>query len=295
MTPPRAIIRATRARLSRALFAAAVKGYKRLMNTPTSPVRPPEQRPPWDTLLPIPRSLVSDRRPLIVGHRGARGLAPENTLPAFEVAAELEIDGVEFDVQRTADGVLVVFHDDTVDRTTTGTGALADLTLEQVRALDAGARFDGRFAGTRVPTLREALDYLKTTRLLLFIELKDPWRFPGMEQQCVDLVRELGLGPRTQFRSFYHDALHELYRIAPEISISELWDDRLPADDEVTFKTIDAPHQLLTPQNIRHMQARGQQVTAWTVNELERARALAEAGIDGLCTDYPDRLLALFG
>ncbi len=295
MTPPRAIIRATRARLSRALFAAAVKGYKRLMNTPTSPVRPPEQRPPWDTLLPIPRSLVSDRRPLIVGHRGARGLAPENTLPAFEVAAELEIDGVEFDVQRTADGVLVVFHDDTVDRTTTGTGALADLTLEQVRALDAGARFDGRFAGTRVPTLREALDYLKTTRLLLFIELKDPWRFPGMEQQCVDLVRELGLGPRTQFRSFYHDALHELYRIAPEISISELWDDRLPADDEVTFKTVDAPHQLLTPQNIRHMQARGQQVTAWTVNELERARALAEAGIDGLCTDYPDRLLALFG
>lgn len=295
MTPPRAIIRATRARLSRALFAAAVKGYKRLMNTPTSPVRPPEQRPPWDTLLPIPRSLVSDRRPLIVGHRGARGLAPENTLPAFEVAAELEIDGVEFDVQRTADGVLVVFHDDTVDRTTTGTGALADLTLEQVRALDAGARFDGRFTGTRVPTLREALDYLKTTRLLLFIELKDPWRFPGMEQQCVDLVRELGLGPRTQFRSFYHDALHELYRIAPEISISELWDDRLPADDEVTFKTVDAPHQLLTPQNIRHMQARGQQVTAWTVNELERARALAEAGIDGLCTDYPDRLLALFG
>lgn len=295
MTPSRAIIRAARARLSRALFAAAAKGYKRLMNTPTSPIRPPEQRPPWDTLLPIPRSLVSDRHPLIVGHRGARGLAPENTLPAFEVAAELEIDGVEFDVQRTADGVLVVFHDDTVERTTTGTGPLAELTLEQVRALDAGARFDGRFAGTRVPTLREALEYLKTTRLLLFIELKDPWRFPGMEQQCVDLVRELGLGPRTQFRSFYHDALHTLYRIAPEIAISELWDDRLPADDEVTFKTVDAPHQLLTPHNIRHMQARGQQVTAWTVNDLERARTLAGAGIDGLCTDYPDRLLALFG
>ena len=79
--------------------------------------------PPWDTLLPIPRSLVSDRHPQIVGHRGARS-APENTLPAFEIAAALDIDGVEFDVQRTVDGVLVVFHDDEVDRVTTGSGTL---------------------------------------------------------------------------------------------------------------------------------------------------------------------------
>ncbi len=271
-----------------------MKGYKRLMSVPTSPIRPPEQRPPWDKLLPIPRSLASDRRPQIVGHRGARGLAPENTLPAFEVAAELDIDGVEFDVQRTADGALVVFHDDEVDRTTTGTGTLWEMSLAAIQALDAGTPFDARFAGTRVPTLRETLEYLKTTRLLLFIELKDPWRFPGMAQQCVDLVRELDLVKRTQFRSFHHDVLHELYAIAPEISLSALWDDRLPADDEVTWKTVDAPHQLLTPDNIRHMQARGQQVTAWTVNDVERARALMDAGIDGLCTDYPDRLLTLF-
>lgn len=290
-----AIIRAARRRLRPALFALGMKGYKRLMSVPTSPIRPPEQRPPWHTLLPIPRSLASDRHPQIVGHRGARGLAPENTLPAFQIAAELDIDGVEFDVQRTADGALVVFHDDEVDRTTTGSGTLWELTLAQVQALDAGVRFDARFAGTRVPTLRETLEYLKTTRLLLFIELKDPWRFPGMAQACVDLVRDLGLVERTQFRSFYHDVLHELYAIAPEIALSALWDDRLPADDEVTWKTVDAPHQLLTPDNIRHMQARGQQVTAWTVNEVARARELMDAGIDGLCTDYPDRLLALFG
>ncbi len=289
------IIRAARDRLRPALFALGMKGYKRLMSVPNSPIRPLEQRPPWDTLLPIPRSLASDRRPQIVGHRGARGLAPENTLPAFEIAAELGIDGVEFDVQRTTDGALVVFHDDDVDRTTSGSGTLWEMTLAQVQALDAGAHFDARFAGTRVPTLLETLEYLKTTRLLLFIELKDPWRFPGMAQECVDLVRELGLVERTQFRSFYHDVLHELYAIAPEISLSALWDDRLPADDEVTWKTVDAPHQLLTPQNIQHMQARGQQVTAWTVNDVARARELMDAGIDGLCTDFPDRLLALFG
>jgi len=271
-----------------------MKGYKHLMSVPTAPIRPPQQRPPWDTLLPIPRSLVSNRRPQIVGHRGARGLAPENTLPAFEAAAALEIDGVEFDVQRTVDGALVVFHDDEVDRTTTGTGTLWELTLAQVQALDAGTPFDARFAGTRVPTLREALEYLSSTRLLLFIELKDPWRFPGMAQACVDLVREFGLVERTQFRSFDHDVLYELYGLAPEISLSALWDDRLPADDEVTWKTADAPHQLLTPANIRQMHARGQQVTAWTVNDLDRARALMAAEIDGLCTDYPDRLLTLF-
>jgi len=107
-------------------------------------------------------------------------------------------------------------------------------------------------------------------------------------------VRALGLVERTQFRSFYHDVLYELYAIAPEIALSALWDDRLPADDEVTWKTVDAPHQLLTPDNIRHMQARGQQVTAWTINDVARARELMDAGIDGLCTDYPDRLLALF-
>lgn len=288
------IIRGMYSRVRPALFVLGMKGYKRLMNVPTSPIRPPEQRPPWDALLPIPRSLASDRHPQIVGHRGARGLAPENTLPAFEIAAELDIDGVEFDVQRTADGVLVVFHDDTVDRVTTGSGTLWEMTLDEVQTLDAGSRFDARFAGTRVPTLRETLEYLKTTRLLLFIELKDPWRFPGMAQECVDLVRELGLVERTMFRSFYHDVLHELYALAPEIAISALWDDRLPADDEVTWKTVDAPHELLTPENIRHMQARGQQVTAWTVNDVARARELMDAGIDGLCTDYPDRLLALF-
>lgn len=289
-----AIIRAVRDRLRPALFAFGMKGYKRLMSVPTSPIRLPEQRPPWDALLPIPRSLASDRHPQIVGHRGARGLAPENTLPAFAIAAELDIDGVEFDVQRTADGALVVFHDDEVDRVTTGSGTLWEMTLDQVQALDAGVRFGARFTGTRVPTLRETLEYLKTTRLLLFIELKDPWRFPGMAQQCVELVRELGLVERTMFRSFYHDVLHELYAIAPEIALSALWDDRLPAADEVTWKAVDAPHELLTPANIRQMQARGQQVTAWTVNDVARAQELMDAGIDGLCTDYPDRLLALF-
>lgn len=259
-----------------------------------SPVRPKDQRPPWDQLKGIPRSRASDRHPIIVGHRGAAGLAPENTLAAFRVAADLRIDGVEFDVQRSADGHLVVFHDDLLDRVTDGKGPVWEQPLAALQRLDAGSYFATRFRGERIPTLRETLDYLRGTDLLLFIELKDPWRFPGMEAQVIAQVREFGLVERVQMRSFYHDALHEVFRLAPELAISELWWDRIPTDDEVTFKTINVLGTLYTPEILAQIHRRGQQATAWTVNDLDQARALIAAGIDGLTTDYPDRLLTLF-
>jgi glycerophosphoryl diester phosphodiesterase len=257
-------------------------------------ILPPDQRPPWDQLAPMPESRASDRHPTIVGHRGASGLAPENTLAAFQVAADLHIDGVEFDVQRTTDGHLIVFHDDDLERVTDGQGPVYERTLAELKALDAGFKFDTRFRGERIPTLEEAFDALRTTDLLLFIELKDPWRFPGMEQAVADLIRRYDLVERAQVRSFYHASLHTFFRVAPEIPLSALWYKRLPEDDEVTFKVIDVLYTLVPPGNIAHIHDRGQLVTAWTVDDLDDARRLMAAGIDGLCTNYPDRLLALF-
>jgi len=253
----------------------------------------PSSNPDWSSLKPMPVSRVSSRHPIIVGHRGASGLAPENTLAAFQVAADLRVDGVEFDVQRTADGHLIVFHDDTVERTTNGTGAVGQFTLAEIQSLDAGSHFDPRFTGERVPTLRETFDFLRQTNLLLFVELKDPWRYPGMEAETAALIRTYDLVDRVQVRSFYHPSLHTLYEIAPEIAISELWADHLPTDEEVTFKTINAYYPLYTPENLAHIHRRGQQATAWTVNAIEVAQALIAAGIDGLTTDVPDRMLAL--
>jgi glycerophosphoryl diester phosphodiesterase len=135
---------------------------------------------------------------------------------------------------------------------------------------------------------------LKGTELLIFLELKDPWLFPGFEAETVALIREYGLVDRVQVRSFYHPALHTLYSQSPDIAISELWFEHLPTDDEVNFKTINAESILYTPENIAQIHRRGQQATAWTVNDLEEARALMAAGIDGLTTDFPDRLLTLF-
>jgi glycerophosphoryl diester phosphodiesterase len=248
----------------------------------TSPVVPPEARPDWATLVPLPTSRVSSRRPIIVGHRGAAGLAPENTLAAFQVAADLGIDGVEFDVQRTKDGHVIVFHDENVKRVTGVDARVEHLTLEEIKALDVGRSFGPEFEGERIPTLSEAFDFLRSQALLLFIELKDPWMYPGIESAIVALIREYDLAEQLCVRAFYHDALHTIHRLAPEIPLSELWLDRLPTDDEIVFKTI------------AHIHQRGQQVTAWTVDDLEDARRLMAAGVDGLTTNTPDRLLTLF-
>lgn len=257
-------------------------------------ILPPDQRPAWDTLLSMPASRVSTRKPIIVGHRGAQGLAPENTLAAFQVAIDLNIDGVEFDVQRTRDGAPVVIHDDDVDRTTNGTGHVWDHTLADLQALDAGSWFDPRFRGEQVPTLRAVFDLLKPTDLLLFVELKDPWRFDGIEAEVIRLIREYDLVERTQIRSFYHAALHTIYHLDPGIALSELWFERLPADGEITMKTVNALHSLYTRDEITRLHRRGVQVTAWTVDELADAQRLIDAGIDGLTTNYPDRMLTLF-
>jgi glycerophosphoryl diester phosphodiesterase len=249
------------------------------------------ESPNWDTLPPMPQSRVATRKPIIVGHQGAGGLAPGNTLAAFQLAADLGADGVEFDVHRTADGHLIVIHDASVDRTTNGTGLVADLTLDEIKTLDAGSTFDPRFHGERIPTLHELFDFLKQTDLLIFPEIKDPWRYLGIESDIAELIRAYDLVERIQVRSFHHPALHTLYWLAPEIPISELWNDHLPADHEVNFKTINARYTLYTPEHIAQIHRRGQQATAWTVNDPDIARQLVAAGIDGLTTDYPDRLL----
>lgn len=260
----------------------------------SSPVLPPKQRPPWDQVRGMPASRVSQRTPVIVAHRGASGSAPENTLAAFEAAAASGADGVEFDVQRTRDGHLVVVHDDDVDRVSDGRGRLADMTLDEVKALDVGSWFGAAFRGERIPTLRETFDLLRGTDLLLMIELKAPWRYGGMEAEVAALVREYGLVERTQVRSFYHAALHEMFRVAPEIALSELWWERIPSDDEVTYKTINCLYALYTPENVAQIHRRGQQATAWTVDDLDVARRLQAMGVDGLTTNVPGRLLALW-
>jgi glycerophosphoryl diester phosphodiesterase len=208
------------------------------------------------------------------------------------VAHELGLEGVEFDVQRSADGELVVFHDESLDRTSTGSGPLGAKTWAELQSLDAGAWFGARYAGERIPSLRAAFDFLRTTDLLLFVELKSPSLYPGMEEGVADLIREYGLIERCQVRSFEHDSLRRFHDYAPEIPLSELWWEKLPGEDETFTRTLDCLHHLLSAEAVGEIHSRGQTVTAWTVNEAAVARQLIAWGVDSLTTDYPDQMLS---
>lgn len=241
----------------------------------------------------MPPSLVSTRKTQIVGHRGAAGLAPENTLAAFRKAIELQIDGIEFDVQRSSDGQLVVIHDTELDRTSNGEGWVGDKTLADLQALDAGSWFDPQFAGEIIPTLAQLFDLMQNNQLLLYVELKDPARYPNMEQEVAALIRQYGLVERCQVRSFDHESLRKFQAVAPDIATSELWYDRMPAPEKTFTGTVDVFYDFLTAENIAQSHQAGVAVTAWTVNDVELAKRLIGWGLDAFATDYPDRMLGL--
>ena len=153
----------------------------------------------------------------VAGHRGDRADAPENTLPAFEAAFASGLDVVETDVQLTADGFPVLLHDPTVDRTTNGSGAVANLTLDQVEALDAGSWFDKSFAGTRVPRLGEFLDLLAATpHKRALVELKDYWTRDDIRKILTD-VYVRGVQNRIVFAGFHLGTIANLADVAPAI------------------------------------------------------------------------------
>lgn len=229
----------------------------------------------------------------LIAHRGASGYAPENTLSAFTKAVELGADGIEFDVQRTVDGHLVVIHDEVIDRVTNGQGMLRQKTLAELQPLDAGSWFGADFAGEKIPTLRAFFDFMQGNDLIMHIEVKDPFYYAGIAQQLVDMIREYNFVERAQVRSFSHDVLHEVFQLAPDIAISELWFHKMPDEDETYFRTLNMDHRLLSQAAIEQIHARGQKVTAWTVNEVEVATQLIAWGIDGLTGNYPDRFLDL--
>lgn len=243
------------------------------------------------------------RRPYLLAHRGASGYAPENTIAAFERALALRADGVETDLRASNDGVLVLMHDERVDRTTDGEGAVAELTLDELRRLDAGGSYGPRFAGERVPTLDELLSRYGG-RLPLCLEVKQP----GIEARLVAAVRERGLLkpapkvelrsrdqtalPPVSFSSFSFESCRAVKQEAPEAPVGFL----ATTFDEATIERVAearlgqicprADH--CTPDLVFKARDRGLSVRAWRVNDRETLRAAVDAGVDGLTCNWPD-------
>lgn len=229
--------------------------------------------------------------PLVIAHRGASGRRPENTLPAFALAVEQDADMIETDLHRTRDGAVVVTHDEELAGLG-GRGEIADATLAEVRALDAGG-------GERVPTLDELLDGFGG-RIPFNLELKCGTRgpYPGLEEQVLAAVRARGLLEPTLFSSFYDPVLARLRQLEPAARIGLLISTRAPWNMLERARALGA--EALHPEAplvdralVEQAHAAGLRVFVFTVDAESEMERLLELGVDGLFTNYPERMRRL--
>jgi glycerophosphoryl diester phosphodiesterase len=231
----------------------------------------------------------------VAGHRGDRTSAPENTLPALAAALVGPLEFVETDVQLSADGVPVVIHDETVDRTTDGTGAVSELTLGQLKQLDAGAWFGPEFAGTRIPTLVEFLDILTGSDKKAMVELKGFWTVEQISGIRGDILAR-GVQDRIIFASFNLTTIENLREEAPAFPRVIIRRD-LPADPVRFAQFYGAIAILTSPDSlerdeyaVRDMHEAGLGVLLYTLNSEEGWSEALAYGVDGIITDVPSRL-----
>ncbi len=242
-------------------------------------------------------------RPLVLGHRGASAHAPENTLAAFRLAYEQGADGIELDAKLTADGTVVVMHDATVTRTTGAAGRVCDLTLAQLKTLDAGHLFGAQFHGERVPTLAEVFELAAgfERRFVMDVELTN-YNTPGdgLAAKAAALVRRYGLESSVIFTSFFPHNILWTRRHFPEVSSGLLaWAGRTGAlsrgwvGRQVAPKLVLPYFSDISAEYIAAQQRRGRKVITWTVNGADEIRRLSEWGVDGIITDDPQLTLQL--
>jgi glycerophosphoryl diester phosphodiesterase len=230
---------------------------------------------------------------LIIAHRGASSYAPENTIAAFDLALQMGACHLELDVHLSRDDFLVVLHDDTVDRTTNGSGPVASYTLAALQALDAGAWFGEAFVGARIPTLADVLRRYQG-RAHLHIELKG--HTAHLPQRTVDLVRTHGTAQRVIFTSFQHIHLQTMRAYAPELPtgwlVGESSDVVITQAHALGCLQLCPRASLVTPELVQRLHAAGFIVRAWGVANEALMRQVVEAGADGMTVNFPDKLLA---
>jgi glycerophosphoryl diester phosphodiesterase len=235
--------------------------------------------------------------PRHIAHRGGAHLAPENTLPAFAEAARRGYRCVECDVALTADGVPVLLHDDSVERTTDGHGRLSDLSAAALSRFDAGSWFHPRFAGTRVPTLEQAIGCWHGHGQQALIELKlgkaqDPERLGAI---VASSTLRYWRGDPPLFISFSTAALAAAARVAPLIPRAVLLDEPWPGDWHAALTAaqacaLDIEHTLVTRERIDTVHDAGCSILTWTVNGRARAQELLDLGVDAITTDAIDQI-----
>jgi glycerophosphoryl diester phosphodiesterase len=232
------------------------------------------------------------RLPLVTSHAACKGHAPENTLAGVEAALRLGADAIEIDVHCTADGVPVLIHDETVDRTTNGTGNIHEMTLEQARALDAGARqFVPQFFGAQIPTLADVVD-LTRGKALLQIEVKQE----GIEQRIAEVVRDADAISSCESHSFYPEVVRRMREVEPRMAAALLtggdrvvdWEEFFSFALSLGAQGVSVYGSWATPERVRQGQRRALTFMVWTVDEERHIRRVIASGVDSICSNFPD-------
>lgn len=239
-------------------------------------------------------------QPPVIAHRGASAYAPENTIAAFTKAAQLGIKWIEFDVMQAADGEPIIFHDDTLDRTTNGHGDVIQHSYAYLHALDAGAWFDPLYSGEKIPSLQHVIEFLQNTNMSANVEIK---ALPGHDEQLViRVVKEMSAYLATSrstilFSSFSIDALHYLRKYAPDCLLGLLlheWEaDWQHICTNLQCVSVHVNHEIMTPDAAHKIKSMGKKLLCYTVNDPIRARELYSWGVDAVFSDAPDKMLGV--
>jgi glycerophosphoryl diester phosphodiesterase len=232
---------------------------------------------------------------LVIAHRGASGHAPENTLAAFRRAVALGATFIETDLRLSRDAQFVAIHDDTLERTTNGHGRPEEHSLADLRKLDAGSWFGSEYAGERIPTLSDILEFARKHDVVFYLELKRGGTW-GAEHALIGALRQAGEIQRAVVMSFDPHVLESLHRSEATLMLALLHDGTLndPFGDAAAcgVRQIAVRGDLVTPAFLAEARRRDLQVVCWTVNNPAHMRALIAAGAQGIISDYPDRVLA---
>lgn len=238
---------------------------------------------------------MSLKLPKIIGHRGAAGYAPENTLDSIHTAADMGVKWVELDVKLTKDQVPVLFHDDDLDRTTNATGKVAETTYEDLKQLEAGSWFADGFSGIKIPTLEEAVDVLIERDLGLNLEIKAcPGREKETAEAALDILSQIWDDHhRLLISSFSHVSLEAAKDMASDWSRGFLMPEEWPDNwkdliDYLDVKTVNIEGNDCKRDQVEELMDLEKRVLAYTINDPMRARILQSWGIDGFFTDTPD-------
>ncbi len=249
---------------------------------------------------PEPGAAWKGKPPLIVtAHRGFSGEYPENTLAAFRAAIAAGADMVELDVHLTSDREVVVIHDDTLERTTDGKGAVAERTLAELKKLDAGFRFNPQFSGEPIPTLAEVLAVTQG-RIRVNIELKKgkkafPYTMEELADRTLAAVDKAGMTGEVLFSSFDPAAVDRVREKAPHLPTAVItqkpWTTPEEAGGGKRYPAINSSFRNVNADNVRLARSAGLQVHAWTVNAAADMEKVIALGVDGIITNHPDRLI----